>query len=239
MGARVGRYLVGAALVGYAALHVLGRRAGSTGSERRARLPGDELIAQPNMVTDHALTIDAAPEVVWPWLTQLGWHLGGYYTPRWVDWLLFPQNWPSLDHLDPALVRKLAAGDVIPDGELDTAWFNVAEVDPPHTLVLRSTTHLPPAWRGRCGAAIDWTWTFRLTPLRAGRTRLHLRVRGRTAPWWLTVGYHATLVPADFVMAVGMLRGIRDRAESDRPWRSSGRAPWSTRAASVQHSRGA
>src|SRR5215207_926917 len=58
----------------------------------------------------HAITIDVPPEVIWPWLTQMGWHLGGYYTPEWVDRLLFPQNLPSLDHLDPALVRDLRVG---------------------------------------------------------------------------------------------------------------------------------
>ena len=74
--------------------------------ERRAQLPGDGLITAPDVVTDHAVTIGAAPEAVWPWLTQMGWHLGGYYTPRWVDQLLFPHNWSSLDRLDPALVRQ-------------------------------------------------------------------------------------------------------------------------------------
>jgi hypothetical protein len=225
MGAHIGRYAPAAALVGYGTLYVLGRRAGSTAAERRATLPGDRLIARPNMVTDHAVTIDAPPAAVWPWLTQMGWHLGGYYTPRWVDRLLFPRNWPSLDHLDPALVRDLAVGDLIPDGEPGTAWFVVTEVEPPHSLVLRSATHLPPAWRERSGASIDWTWTFRLTKRPGDRTRLHLRVRGRTAPWWLTASYHAVLVPADLVMAVGMLRGIRHRAQAAPPPRSSGRAP--------------
>ena len=90
----------------------------------------------------------------------------------------------------------------------------MTEVTAPHVLVLHSTTHVPPAWRERLGASIDWTWAFVLTGLPHGRTRLHLRVRGRTAPWWLTVGYHVVLVPADFVMSVGMLRGIRRRVES-------------------------
>ncbi len=80
-------------------------------------------------------------------------------------------------------------------------------------------------WRERLGAAIDWTWTFRLTPLPDQQTRLHLRVRARTAPWWLTVGYHAVLVPADFVMAMGMLRGIKRRAEAGAPPQPSGRQP--------------
>ncbi len=201
-------------LAGYAGLQVLGRRAGSTAAERRARLPGDDLVPRPTMVTNHGVSIGAPPDAVWPWLTQMGWHLGGYYTPHWVDRLLFPRNRPSLDRLDPALVRDLAVGDTIPDGPPGTAWYVVAEVDAPYTLVLHSTTHVPAAWRERFGAGIDWTWTFRLTPRPGPGTRLHLRVRGRTTPWWLTVGYHAVLVPADFVMATGMLHGIRGRVES-------------------------
>jgi hypothetical protein len=58
---------------------------------------------------------------------------------------------------------------------------------------------------------------------------VQLRVRGRTGPWWLTAGYHAALVPADLVMGVGMLRGIKQRAESGLPWEVSGRAPLSSR----------
>jgi len=202
------------ALVGYGAVQVLGRRAGSTAGERRMRLPGDDLVVRPQLRTDHAVTIDAPPEQIWPWLTQMGWHLGGYYTPAWVDRLLFRQNWPSLDHLDPALLRDLEVGDTIPDGPPGTAWYIVTEVDAPDTLVLRSTTHLPPGWRDRFGARIDWTWSVRLTELSGRRTRLQLRVRGRMAPPWVTAVYVATIVPADYVMARGMLRGIKRRAEA-------------------------
>jgi hypothetical protein len=232
MSRHLGQYLVIATLTGYSALQVLGRRAGATAAECRAVLPGDEIVAAPSVHTDHAVTIGAPPDAVWPWLTQLGWHLGGYYTPHWVDRLLFPRNWPSLDHLDPSLVRDLRVGDVIPDGAPGTAWYVVAQAEPPHTLVLHSTTHIPPAWRTRFRAVIDWTWAFSLTtmPGRAERTRLHLRVRGRTGPWWLTALYQAAIVPADFVMAMGMLRGIKARAEAAAPPRSSGRTPLSPEA---------
>jgi hypothetical protein len=225
----IGRYAAVIALAGYGGLYILGCTAGSTARQRRASLPGDDLIAHPTMVTNHAITIAAPAEAVWPWLTQMGWHLGGYYTPRWVDRLLFRENWSSLNRLDPSLVRDLTVGDVIPDGEQGTAWFVVAHVAAPHTLVLHSTTHIPVTWRDRSGAAIDWTWTFHLTPHPGRRTRLQLRVRGRTSPWWLTAGYHAALVPADLVMAVGMLRGIKERTESGLPWQISGRAPLSSR----------
>jgi hypothetical protein len=100
--ARIGWYVLGSVLVGYCVLQVLGRRAGSIAEERRMRMPGDELVAQPHILTNHAITIAARPTDVWPWLTQMGWRLGGWYTPEWVDRPLFPQNWP-----DPVLLRNL------------------------------------------------------------------------------------------------------------------------------------
>jgi len=212
----------------YAALQVLGRRAGSTREERAAALPGDELVNRPQMRTDHAVTVNAPPADVWPWLTQMGWHLAGWYTPRWVDRLLFPDNWTALDHLDPHLVRDLQVGDTIPDGPPGTAQYEVAQVEPPHQLVLHSTTHIPPGWDTRYGAAFVWTWSLNLTPLSSGRTRVHLRVRGRGRPWWFIGAYVTGLVPADYVMATGMLRGLRHRVEAHPQPAASGRAPLST-----------
>jgi len=209
---RAGVAVVAVGVSGYAALQVAGRRAGSTAAERAAPLPGDEIVSAAQIVTDHAVTVDAPASQVWPWLTQMGWHRGGYYTPDWVDLVLFPANWPSATRLDPALLRALRPGDTIPDGPPDTAWYVVAEVAMPHVLVLHSTTHVPPGWGERFGASIDWTWCFSLTDV-GRQTRLHLRVRGRMAPWWLLAGYHALIVPADFVMARGMLRGIKQRVE--------------------------
>jgi hypothetical protein len=203
----------------------LGRTAGSTPAERRQPLPGDELVDHPSVVTNHATTIQASPGKVWPWLVQMGWHRGGWYTPRLIDRLLFPGNWPSATHLVPELQRPLQVGDRIPDGPPGTAWFAVERVDPPKLLVLHSTTHLPASWRVRLGAAIDWSWTFTLVGTGDGGTRLLLRVRGRTRPWWLTASYVAALVPADYVMASGMLAGIRRRAAPAGQHLGPGRIP--------------
>lgn len=204
--------LLAGAAVAYVVLQALGRAAGTTAAERRSRLPGDDVVPAPQLVTDHAVTIEASADQVWPWLTQMGWHRGGWYTPRWVDRLLFPANWPSADALGPELVRDLQVGDVIPDGPPGTAEYVVVEVDAPHALVLRSTTHVPPGWRERFGADIVWTWSFLLTDLRDSRTRVHQRVRGYMSPWWFAALYRATIVPADFVMGPGMLHGLKRRA---------------------------
>ena len=216
--------LVGVTLAAYAGLQVLGRAAGTTRAERRQRLPGDELVEAATIVTEHAIDVTGEPEELWPWLTQLGWHLGGWYTPRWADRLFFPANWPSLDRLDPALARDLRAGDLIPDGSPGTAFFRVVTTQPPHVLVLHSTTHVPQGWK-RYGAEIDWTWCFALSRPAPQRTRVRLRLRGKTAPWWLTALYRAVLVPADYVMAMGMLRGLKRCVEAHHPPAASGRDP--------------
>lgn len=216
--------LAGVTFATYAGLQMLGRVAGTTAAERRQRLPGDDLVDSTTMLTEHAIDVTGEPEEVWSWLTQLGWHLAGYYTPKWVDRVLFPGNWPSLDRLDPALFRDLRAGDIIPDGPPGTAFFRVATAQPPLVLVLHSTTHVPPGW-DRYGAAIDWTWCFALSRPAPQRTRVRLRVRGRTAPWWLTTLYQACIVPADYVMAMGMLRGLKRRVEAHHPPAASGRDP--------------
>ena len=192
----------------------LGRSYGATAAERVAPLPGDKIITRPKVITTHAITIDVPPESVWPWLTQMGWHRAGWYTARWVDRLLFPANWPSADQLIPEL-QGVRIGSFIPDGPPETkCGFIVEDLDPGRTLVLRSTSHLPESWRMRYGAALDWSWSFNLTPLDDGRrTRFSFRSRWITTPWWFTLFGWLIVVPADFVMSRDMLRGIKERGE--------------------------
>jgi hypothetical protein len=164
-------------------------------------------------VTDHAVTVDAPPSAVWPWLLQMGWGRGGWYTARWVDRLLFPANGPSADDIIPDL-QGLSIGDFIPDGPPETECGMIVEqLEPERALVLHSNSHLPLSWRER--AELDWSWAFVLHPLDDGRrTRFHFRSRWTTAPWWFTLGGWLVVVPADFVMSRAMLRGVKERAES-------------------------
>ena len=228
---RGGVALVGAAAVAETALIRLGTTYGSTAQERAMPLPGDEIVPHPDVVTDHAITIDAAPEEVWPWLVQMGWHRGGWYTARWVDRLFFPANRPSADRIIPEL-QAVRVGDFIPDGAPETeCGFIVEHVEPQRALVLHSTSHLPPSWRERRRAELDWSWTFVLLPLKNGRrTRFLFRSRWTTAPWWFTLSGWLTVVPADFLMSRDMLRGVKRRAEAraavdGHPWRTTVTTP--------------
>ena len=197
------------AAVAYAGLQWLGRSYGSTRSERRRGLPGDDGCPTPHAVTTHAITIDAPPDAVWPWLVQMGWGRGQWYTARWVDRLLFPANGPSADRVIPQL-QHLAVGDRILDGPPEAkCGFVVAAVESNRHLVLHSTEHLPPGWEEQFGASIDFTWAFVLDDLCDGRTRFLFRSRERLEPRWVRALYLASLVPADFVMARQMLRGVK------------------------------
>jgi hypothetical protein len=209
-----GALLVASALA-EAVLVRLGRTYGSTPQERAAELPGDDIVPHPDVVTDHAVTIDVPAEWVWPWLVQMGWHRGGWYTARWVDRLLFPANWPSATRIVPEL-QDLHVGDFVPDGAPETGCgFVVEQLEPHRALVLYSTSHLPARWRERHHAALDWSWVFVLRPLDGGRrTRFAFRSRWSTAPWWFTLGGRLLIVPADFLMSRDMLSGVKQRAEA-------------------------
>ena len=197
---------------GLATLHYLGRTAGSTREERHRVLPGDEVVPDPTFVTTHAVTIDAPPSAVWPWLVQMGWHQGGFYTSPWVDRLLFPANEAAVDHIIPELQHR-TIGDFVPDGPPETeCGYTIVGMEPERFLVLHSTTHLPLSWREH-GAHLTWTWAFVLDDLGDGRTRLVFRSRGVAGPWWVSAFYQLAIVPADFVMSRQMMRGVQTRAE--------------------------
>jgi hypothetical protein len=211
-GATTRRAVFGVAVGGYVLVQWLGRTYGATRAECRAVMPGDELVRSPQTTATHAVTVPGPPADVWPWLVQVGWHRGGWYTNRWVDVLFFPDNLPSADHVIDDF-QHLAVGDLVPDGRPDTqCGFVVRRLERDRLLVLQSTTHLPLSWRLRGRARISWTWSFALAPVEEGRaTRLVFRWRARTRPWWLTAAAQLLVVPADFVMSRGMLRGFRAR----------------------------
>ena len=66
-------------------------RTGVSDEEASGPLPGDEFIARPMVEWTRGVTVRAAPDRVWPWLAQMGYGRGGWYTPQWVD--LFANRW--------------------------------------------------------------------------------------------------------------------------------------------------
>jgi len=82
-------------------------RWGATEEEIRRAMPGDDLIPDAASTT-RAITIAAPPEQAWPWLVQLGYSRGGWYSYDWID----NDSQPSADRIIPEL-QQLQVGDQI------------------------------------------------------------------------------------------------------------------------------
>lgn len=200
-GAAVAAAVVGAvALVRRASL-----RWGASDEELRMALPGNELLPDPDLMATRAISIDAAPADVWPWIAQLGQNRGGFYSYDWLENLV-GVDIRTADRIVPDLqVREV--GD--PVNLAPEVALAVALLEEERHLVLRGAVA---ADGSGVGAPYDFTWAFVLMRRFDGSTRLIVRER-----YAYLTGWAAALVEpvemVSFLMSQRMLRGIRDRAE--------------------------
>ncbi len=82
--------LLGGWLLG-AASRRLSVRTGVSDAEAYGSVPGDDIIPHPMVEWTRGVTVQTTAERVWPWLAQMGYGRGGWYTPEWVD--LFANRW--------------------------------------------------------------------------------------------------------------------------------------------------
>jgi hypothetical protein len=200
-------------------------------SEATRPLTGDGLVQRPSAIETRAITIDAPPEAVWPWLVQMGFDRGGWYSYDQLD-----MGGSSAEKILPRY-QAIAVGDVIPTSP--TTGFIVREIEPRRAMVLYSDTAIVqsqaaavassitdsqrpvPAGLAASGAFLGRTpqdfaasWAFVLEPLDGGRTRLIERFRVRfeaPAPTFRVIG--PIMGFGVFVMVRRQLLGIRERAE--------------------------
>nr|WP_296076095.1 SRPBCC family protein [uncultured Actinoplanes sp.] len=172
---------------------------GATDAEVARALPGDELLPQADLTSTRAVSIDAPPSAVWPWLVQMGSGRGGAYTYDWLENLL-GLNMHSAREILPQF-QHLAVGDVLPMGP-DGPAMRVEICDPHRTLAFRSTDG-------------NWVWSFNLSALPTG-TRLVSRNRIVVpgAAWPARMFYRVVMEPGSLIMERRMLLGIKDRAEA-------------------------
>lgn len=204
----------GAAALGGAAclVHRLARRSGVSGDEARQPLPGDDVVPRPLWVSTRGITIQAPPHEVWPWVVQMGYptHRAGWYTPHWLDQLMWGERPRSADAVVPEL-QHLQVGDRVPDSDDWSVYYHVEEVDPPRHLLLHSVSHVFPPLRSS-----DFTWVFVLQPRGEHATRLLVRARVDYAPAWAFPLIETVIGLGDWVNVSVMLKGIRERAEAAR-----------------------
>jgi hypothetical protein len=209
-------------------------RTGVSDEEAFASLPGDEVIPHPMIEWTRGITVRSTPEQVWPWLVQMGYGRGGWYTPEWVD--LLANRWVfgaksryprSSSRLLPEY-QHIAVGDLICDGPDFASYFRVQRVDPYEALVYRSIRHplrgspidiTDPESPRRVeqqlltsGTYFDFTWTLVLSAVSSHQTRLLVRTRAIYSPQALRL-LAVPLGLFDATYGVAMLRAIARRAE--------------------------
>jgi hypothetical protein len=158
-------------------------------------MPGDEVVKQPTFHATRAVTIQARPEEIWPWLVQIGCKRAGWYSYDWLDNL----GIPSAERIIPEL-QHVAVGDLIPMSPDRKQGQWVKDFEPNQWML----------WWDNKG---DATWSWGFYPFDESQTRLITRVRVRYR--WLSPVILLNLLVefTDIVMRRKCLLGIKQRAE--------------------------
>ncbi|MCV7367907.1 hypothetical protein CRI77_08390 [Mycolicibacterium duvalii] len=198
------------AAIGIAALYQVHVRPwmytwGARPDEVAAALPGDDLVDPVAPRTTRAVTIDASPREVWPWLVQIGEDRAGFYSYSLLEravladvhnaWQIHPE-WQHLRVGDTVwLARRYGLG----------ARQIVAQIRPESHLVLVSPDDYERLQRGEKASGC-WSFVLRRE---IGWTRLVVRgCGGAVGHFWFDIPH--------FVMEQKMMRGIAVRAQRTR-----------------------
>ncbi len=182
---------------------------GATEAEVHEALPGDDLVPHPLSVSTRAVTIDAPPSAVWPWIVQMGYGRAGWYSHDWIEWLMAAGKYlegHSAKRIHPEL-QHLATGDPIPFSRFNAIPVTAMETE--RFLV------------------IGKGWAFILRPVDGQHTRLVVRSRNQgfigisSRPWGpilraldLLLNYIGYEPGLHLLMERKMMLGIKERAES-------------------------
>lgn len=162
---------------------------GATEEEVDRPMVGDDLVQDPTFNATRAVTVDASPEEIWPWIVQMGYKKAGFYSYDKLD----NDGIPSAERIIPEY-QDLEIGDLIPLTRQSSV--RVAAIQP----------HQHMLWVFRSEA----TWAWGLYETDRESTRLVTRLRVRHGSLVERILYDAFEI---FMMRKCLL-GIKRRAES-------------------------
>jgi hypothetical protein len=171
---------------------------GATKDEVSGQMPGDDIVQKASFNVTRAITIDAPPDKVWPWIVQMGYRRGGFYTYDLLD----NAGYPSADVILEEY-QNPEVGDWMPMASKinETTAFKVKSFETNQRLLWEKP---------------DSTWAWKLVSLSGNRTRLLVRLKQRYA-WESPFSAIFTLLLlefGDFPMMRRALEGIKRRAEN-------------------------
>ncbi len=186
----------------FAVVHPAFLRWGATAEENARVLPGEAgggLIPPAASLNTRAITIDAPPDKVWPWLARLGIGRGGFYSYAWLE-NLFLAGIHNGEEPDPAAPAR-KAGDFVRSfqyGE-DRPGYNGWRFE---VLEDGRAFYLDPLWG-----------PFVLEPVGTTQTRLLVRSRGAAANPVAKTLLGLLFDPIHFTMEKRMMVEVKRLAE--------------------------
>jgi len=194
---------------------------GATPAEAQKKLPGDELVPRPKMQSTRAITVQAPPAAVWPWLLQIGLRRGGWYSYDFLEALAGAGSFVD-GHSTRRIITELQDLKVG-----DRIWMHprilpltLAALEPERALVFHTRLDLQTKAFFELGEKmpaqyVNSNWVFFLEKLAKKATRLLVRSRLDYNPNLMnTIAWRVFTDPFSFVMERRMLLGIKQRAEA-------------------------
>jgi hypothetical protein len=177
---------------------------GSTAAERARVFPGDELTPDASRQGTRAITIDAPPDKVWPWLMQLGIGRSGFYSYTWLENLFLAGIHNEFRPLPDLRVSR--AGEFVRSVQFgaESPGKNGWTMEP---FKAGKYFYLSPGWG-----------PFVVEPNARGGTRFIVRTRRGSLPAPVNILLDFVFDPLHGAMEKRMMHSVKALAEGRRPF---------------------
>lgn len=186
---------------------------GSTPEERQSAWPGDDLAPGARATSMRAITIDALPVEVWPWIVQIGQDRAGFYSYQQLE-NAAGAHMPKVERLVPEFQHRFTG---------DTVWLSdpltyggegkliVGCLQENRAMILIS----PEDWQRQLEdkPIAGGTWGFILEPTADGKTRLIMRSVSNAGAFSLERLQNYLWEVPHFIMERRMMQHIKELVE--------------------------
>lgn len=172
---------------------------GATDVEVRRPMIGDDVVRRPTYAATRAITIEATPAEIWPWIVQMGYGRAGFYSWDGID----NNAVPSAERIIPEY-QDLQTGDLL----------RMSGDSYAHVAALKPAAHLLLVFEQERSS---WAWELHAVDARRTRLVTRLRIRTQQLRSWLVLDVF------EIVMTRRHLLGIKRRAEAQTARRAAAR----------------
>ncbi len=191
---------------------------GATPEECSRTWPGDEFTPDTRGICTRAITIQATPEQIWPWIMQIGQDRAGYYSYAWLENLFRAQMSNTLQ-LVPAWQHRQVGDDLWMAAKHrygGRARMTVAHLEPYRAMVNVAYDDRETALKAQW--APHGSWNFLLQPIssEASSSPITRLVMRSILPEEMGLGARVFSLfwdPAHFIMERKMMRTVKSLAE--------------------------